>query len=233
MRRAALLALVLVAACGASAGDPVSVRLPGRPGAVVAGSAWPATLSVTPAAAGRPVLAARAGGTTCTFATTAAGRGRWRARVVLPTPGRWALSARLRGRSYPLGAVVAPPPADLVEPFSVIGNGSEGFAGDGGPARAALVSHPHGVAAERDGSLIVADSWNNRVRRIEPGGTVATIPGGEVLQPIDVVVGPDGSLYVAGDNRIRRIGRDGGVRIVAGTGARVSSGDGGPAARAA
>ena len=96
---------------------------------------------------------------------------------------------------------------------AVAGNGVEGFSGDGGPARSARVSHPHGLTVLRDGTVIVADSWNNRLRRIDRStGVISTIA---LESPIDVASAPDGSLYVATGGRIRRIAPNGAARIVA------------------
>jgi len=60
---------------------------------------------------------------------------------------------------------------------TVAGNGRPGFSGDGGPAVAASLSEPHGVAFDRDGRLLIADTLNHRVRRLAADGTIATIAG--------------------------------------------------------
>jgi DNA-binding beta-propeller fold protein YncE len=100
--------------------------------------------------------------------------------------------------------------------------GLAGYAGDGGPATAAMLSTPSDVAVSPDGSIIVADTMNHAVRVIAPDGTISTLagtgqrgfdgdggPADEALldRPYGVTVGPDGTVYVADthNHRIRRI----------------------------
>ena len=57
------------------------------------------------------------------------------------------------------------------------GSGDRGFAGDGGPASAARLSAPHGLAFMPDGTLLIADTDNQRVRQIDASGTISSIAG--------------------------------------------------------
>ena len=50
--------------------------------------------------------------------------------------------------------------------YTIAGNGTDGFAGDGGPATAAKLSRPGAVAVDASGDLLVVDSFNGRVRMI-------------------------------------------------------------------
>jgi hypothetical protein len=59
---------------------------------------------------------------------------------------------------------------------TVAGTGVPGFSGEGGAAIAAMLDHPSGIAVG-DGALYVGDSFNNRVRKIAPDGTISTIAG--------------------------------------------------------
>ena len=132
---------------------------------------------------------------------------------------------------------------------TIAGYGIPGFGGDGGPAVAAQLESPTGVALDTDGNILIADSINARIRRVSNvDGTISTIAGtgrlgfgGDgglatapdvaLVRPTAVTVGPDGTVYIAdgGDNRIRAVGPDGVIRTVAGTGTSGFSGDGGPA----
>ncbi len=133
---------------------------------------------------------------------------------------------------------------------TVVGTGSEGFAGDGGPATTAQLNLPSAVTVASDGSLYIADTYNNRIRRASLDGIITTIAGNgasgfagdggpasqAVLnQPFGLALGPDGSLYIAdlGNYRVRRIQRDGTITTVAGDGNPGDTGDGGPASSAA
>ena len=60
---------------------------------------------------------------------------------------------------------------------TVAGNGVAGFSGDGGPATSTALWFPWGVAVDAGGNLYIADSLNNRVRRVTPSGTIATVAG--------------------------------------------------------
>jgi RHS repeat-associated protein len=121
-------------------------------------------------------------------------------------------------------------------------SGVLGSSGDGGPAIDARFDGIGGLAIGPDGSLYVGQS-NLRVRRIGPDGIISTVAGGgssspgdgglatnaTLKTPMDVAVGRDGSLYIAdqNDHRVRRVGPDGIITTVAGTGRRGFSGDGG------
>ena len=105
---------------------------------------------------------------------------------------------------------------------TIAGVGGEGDSGDGGPATAARLNRPHGLAVAADGAVVFADTFNHRVRRIAPNGTITTLAGtgvaggagdggpgtaAQLSLPVDVAVAPDGSVLVAdyGNTRIRRI----------------------------
>ncbi|RYE82797.1 MAG: hypothetical protein EOO65_04970, partial [Methanosarcinales archaeon] len=65
---------------------------------------------------------------------------------------------------------------------SVAGTGTAGFSGDGGPATAAMLKNPNGVAvwysANSDGVVLyIADSNNNRIRRVNEAGNIDSVAG--------------------------------------------------------
>jgi hypothetical protein len=124
---------------------------------------------------------------------------------------------------------------------TVAGNGVPGFSGDGGPARRAQLYHPQGLALARDGSVLVADASNNRVRRIAPSGIITTVAGngsvGAVSQgarasetplehPEQLAATSDGSIYIVTGNAwsghagilLHRTAADGTITTVAGGG---------------
>jgi hypothetical protein len=93
---------------------------------------------------------------------------------------------------------------------TLAGTGEEGYAGDGGPARLAVLRHPHDLALRAEREVIVADSHNGVLRRIDPAGVITTFATGFV-SPIAVKGGAGNSLYVAdgGQNAVFRLSPDG------------------------
>ena len=123
------------------------------------------------------------------------------------------------------------------------------FSGDGGPATAARLLAPAGVALDPAGNLYIADTADHRIRKVTPGGTISTYAGSgnfgfsgdggpataaELNFPRDVALDPAGNLYIAdsGNSRIRKVSPGGTISTYAGSGSRGFSGDGGPAAAA-
>ena len=129
---------------------------------------------------------------------------------------------------------------------TVVGTGVEGFGGDGGPGTSAKIRNPKGLEVGPDGALYISDGLNHRVRRLDPDGTITTVAGNgaatsdgdggpaieaSVRVPRGLDFDAAGNLYVAeGDgHRVRRIGTDGIITTVAGTGTPGYNGDGIPA----
>ncbi|MGN5633504.1 RICIN domain-containing protein [Streptomyces sp. AC154] len=132
---------------------------------------------------------------------------------------------------------------------TVAGTGTKGFSGDGGPAIAAQLDGPYGVAVDSTGTLYVSDHLNRRIRKITTTGVISTIAGtgtagsdgdggpsvsAQLTYPRGLTVGRAGDLYIAdtGAHRVRRITADGKIHTVAGAGSKGFSGDGGPATSA-
>jgi sugar lactone lactonase YvrE len=133
---------------------------------------------------------------------------------------------------------------------TIAGTGDGGFTGDGGPATLARLKDPKGIAIDHDGNLLIADSLNNRIRKVDAAGVITTIAGtgleadtgdggparlASLTRPRTLAVAADGSILVAEPwaNRIRRIDPQGVITTIAGTGQAGFSGDGGPARLAA
>jgi hypothetical protein len=104
---------------------------------------------------------------------------------------------------------------------TVAGTGATGYAGDGGPAAAAVLAHPHDIALRRDRQVVIADSHNGVLRLVDPNGVIRTLTTG-LVSPIVVEGGPGETLFVA-DGRlgIVRVPAEGGPgrRVAAARGA--------------
>ncbi len=132
---------------------------------------------------------------------------------------------------------------------TVAGNGTAGFAGDGGAATSAQLNFPVEVAASADGGFLIADTSNDRVRRVSPAGTISTVAGtntggcsgdggaatsAQLSVPVEVAASADGGFLIAdaSNNRVRRVSPAGTISTVAGNGTAGSAGDGGAATSA-
>ena len=131
----------------------------------------------------------------------------------------------------------------------VAGNGTAGFSGDGGAALEASLSPVGGVAVDGAGNLFIADSNNNRIRKVSAAGTITTVAGNgsggysgdggvataaKLYTPIGIAVDGAGNLFFAdyGNRRIRKVSAAGTITTVAGNGSTGYSGDGGAATTA-
>src|SRR5438094_4014306 len=132
---------------------------------------------------------------------------------------------------------------------TVAGIGVGGYGGDGGPATEAALNSPEGVAVDAAGNIYIADSFNNRIRKVDTSGVITTIAGNGSPQytgegvatqvslndPTCVAADKIGNLYIA-DNSSHRISKlnlsRGIISTIAGTGIGGFSGDGGPASAA-
>jgi uncharacterized protein (TIGR03437 family) len=179
---------------------------------------------------------------------------------IFPDDGRPALQAHL---STPYGLVfdrqgtliIADPGLNMILKMDakgtisiVAGNGLARYAGDGGPARAASISQPWGIAVDSAGNLYFADSNNGRIRKIDSAGIITTVAGGggptpgdgsqatqvTLVQPVAVAFDPSGNMLILerGNTRLRSVNKAGVISTIAGNGTLTFAGDGGPATSA-
>ena len=134
---------------------------------------------------------------------------------------------------------------------TIAGTGTDGYNGDGKNATAAQLNQVHGVAQLADGSVLIADTGNQRIRRVDSSGVITTVAGNgtagyggdggpgnkaRISSPRGIAALPDGGFLIAdsGNHRIRRVspGPDWTITTVAGKATEGYTGDGGLATNA-
>jgi len=140
--------------------------------------------------------------------------------------------------------------AQAVTVTDIAGTGVKGFSGDNGPAAAAQLNFPTGLARGVDGALYFCDTSNHRIRKVMPDGTIAPVAGtgqpgwsgdggpataAKLHEPYEVRFDPAGNIFWVErlSHCVRRLdARTGVVTTVAGNGTAGFSGDGGAATNA-
>ncbi len=130
---------------------------------------------------------------------------------------------------------------------AVAGSGTPEWGGDGGLATAAQLRYPAAVVLDAPGNLYIADSRNYRVRKVDQAGIITTVAGNgtqgftgdgglatdaSISEISAIAVDPAGSLYIAAQNRVRKVNASGIITTIAGNGTSGLAGDGGPATSA-
>jgi len=136
--------------------------------------------------------------------------------------------------------------------FTIAGNGTNGYSGDGGAATSAEISNNvNGLALDSSGNVYIADTTNNRIRKVNMStGIISTVAGNgtagysgdggaatsaEINLPGGIAVDSSGNIYIAdnGNNRIRKVTASAGdISTIAGNGTSGYTGDGGAATSA-
>ena len=132
-----------------------------------------------------------------------------------------------------------------VDPRTCVPSGGA-ILGDGGPARDARLHYPAGIAVHQSGGIVFADQQNNRIRFVNADGVISTLAGNGLHAfyapqvpalnsgldwPVAVAVDESGAVYFSElhSGRVARIGADGRLVTVAGTGFSGFNGDSGRA----
>jgi len=132
---------------------------------------------------------------------------------------------------------------------TIAGSGTAGFSGDGGQATAATLDYPFGITLDGAGNIYIADTDNNRIRKLNTMGVISTIAGGgsgstigdggqataaQLNQPLQAIFDPIGNMYIVdfGNQRIRKVNTAGVITTIAGNGIAGFAGDGGQATAA-
>jgi len=114
----------------------------------------------------------------------------------------------------------------------IAGTGERGYSGDGGPAVSAELSSPRGVAVDSSGTIYIADSRNNVVRKVDAAGIITTIAGNggkgdwgdggpatsaSLSAPTGLAIDGEGDLIVfdSGNGRLRMVAADATIATVA------------------
>lgn len=142
-----------------------------------------------------------------------------------------------------IALTLSTPHAQDAKPAYIAGTGRAGYSGDGLQAKVAQLKVPSDVFVTRDGTVYIADTGNDRIRRITPDGVISTVAGNgkraftpdgrraegaSISSPSSVVVDGAGSVYFTEwtEHRVRKVGADGILSTIAGTGAAEAGPDG-------
>jgi serine/threonine protein kinase len=115
--------------------------------------------------------------------------------------------------------------------LTIAGTGTPGFSGDGGPATAAQLNSPWGLAVDAAGNVYISDSGNRLIRRVTPSGVITTVAGNggygfggdgdggpatsaQLLYPRGLAVDSVGKLYISDSIRLRKVSSDGVISTV-------------------